>query len=74
MEWPRSVLPSLLEEKRSDVSVAFVHSQVSRIVYPMQNILSITLDMDNIRELKPRKLWSEKEDNVLRSEVARQGK
>ncbi|OAL64899.1 hypothetical protein A7C99_4335 [Trichophyton rubrum] len=28
--------------------------------------------MDNIRELKPRKLWSEKEDNVLRSEVARQ--
>ncbi|EZF36178.1 hypothetical protein H101_00314 [Trichophyton interdigitale H6] len=38
----------------------------------MQNILSITLDMDNIRELKPRKLWSEKEDSVLRSEVARQ--
>ncbi|KAM5488076.1 hypothetical protein MaudMau93_004273 [Microsporum audouinii] len=28
--------------------------------------------MDNMRELKPRKLWSEKEDNVLRSEVARQ--
>ncbi|KAM5504871.1 hypothetical protein McanMca71_003623 [Microsporum canis] len=25
-----------------------------------------------MRELKPRKLWSEKEDNVLRSEVARQ--
>ncbi|EFR04742.1 hypothetical protein MGYG_07750 [Nannizzia gypsea CBS 118893] len=28
--------------------------------------------MDNIQELKPRKLWSEKEDNVLRTEVARQ--
>ncbi|KAF3483337.1 uncharacterized protein GIQ15_02661 [Arthroderma uncinatum] len=28
--------------------------------------------MDNVRELKPRKLWSEKEDNVLRGEVARQ--
>ncbi|KAK2865396.1 hypothetical protein FQN49_003610 [Arthroderma sp. PD_2] len=30
--------------------------------------------MENVRELKPRKLWSEKEDSILRSEVARQGK